>query len=155
MLLIDEEFLPQATALIGMARRRIDIATFKAEIISKPRGRRLRIFFDTLFQKREAGLQINFLINWNDDRRAVPACNISTIHELKRRLIFPRVLPDNRCCHAKILIVDQNKAIIGSHNLSVRSCHYNFEASYLVMDPVSVARLSGVFEHALLASTMP
>lgn len=150
MLLIDNEFLPQAIAFITTAQRRIDIATFKAEITSKPRGRRLRIFFDTLIKKREAGLEINFLINWNEDRRAVPACNLSTIRELKNHKINVRILPNNRCCHAKILIADQDKAIIGSHNLSIKGCHNNFEASYVVLNQVNVARLSAVYERVFL-----
>lgn len=150
MLLIDNEFLPQAIAFITTAQKRIDIATFKAEITSKPRGRRLRIFFDNLFEKKSQGLQINFLINWNDERRAIPLSNISAIHEMKRHKINVRILQNNRCCHAKILIADQDKAILGSHNLSVKSCHNNFEASYLVLDPVSVARLSAVFERTFI-----
>lgn len=155
MILIDQDFLPQATALISMAQRRIDLATFKAEITSKPRGQRLRLFFDTLFEKRAAGLQINFLLNWNDNRRVVPLCNLATILELKRRKINVRILPNNRCCHAKVIIVDQDKAIIGSHNLSIAGCHNNFEVSYIIRDLVSVARLSSVFEHTLQNSQRP
>lgn len=155
MLLVDQDFLPQATALIDTAKRRIDVSTFKAEITSKPRGRRLHIFFDTLFKKRESGVIINFLINWNKYRRVIPLTNLSVIRELKNHKINVRILPDGRCCHAKIIIVDQDKAIIGSHNLSVRSCHYNFEVSYLLYDPISVARLSGAFGHTLLGAIIP
>lgn len=147
MLLKDEEFLPQATAMIDMAHHHIDIATFKAELISRPNGRRLRIFFDKLFEKAAAGVKIRFLINWHDSRRAVPLTNLLVIQEFKKRNIEIRKLPFNRCCHAKILLVDQRRAIVGSHNLSVKSCHNNFEISYLIMDPVSVARLSCIFCH--------
>jgi len=155
MLLIDNEFLPQAIAFITTAQKRIDIATFKAETTDKPRGRRLRSFFDTLIKKREAGVQVNFLINWNDKRRAVPLCNLTTIRELKNHKINVKILPHNRCCHAKIIIADQDKAIIGSHNLSVKSCHNNFEMSYLVLDPVNVARISAVFERVFLQGIVP
>ena len=155
MLLIDNEFLPQAIAFITTAQRRIDIATFKAEMTSKPRGRRLRSFFDTLIKKREQGLQVNFLINWNEQRRAVPLANLTTIRELKNHKINVKILPHNRCCHAKIIIADQDKAIIGSHNLSIKSCHNNFEMSYLVLNPVNVARISAVFERVFLQGIVP
>ena len=155
MLLVDNEFLEQAIAFITTAQRRIDIATFKAEITSKPRGRRLHIFFETLIKRREAGVQINFLINWNEERRACPACNISTIQELKRHKVNVRILPNNRCCHAKILIADQNKAIVGSHNLSIKACHNNFEVSYIILEPVAVARLSAVYDHVIMYSKVP
>lgn len=147
MLLVDQDFLPQATAMIDMAQRCIDIATFKAEFTLKSRGRRLRLFFEKLFEKRANGVQIRFLINWHDERRAVPLTNLKVIYELKQRKIDVRKLPDNRCCHAKLLLVDQRRAIIGSHNLSVQSCHNNFEVSYLILDPVSVNRLNSVFAH--------
>ena len=65
------------------------------------------------------------------------------------------MLPERICCHAKIIIVDQSKAIVGSHNLGVKSCHYNFEMSYLIMDPIQVALLSNVFCHTLLNSLVP
>jgi len=155
MILLNQDFLPQAIALISMATRRIDLSTFKAEITSKPRGRRLRLFFDTLFAKRAAGLEVNFLLNWNEARRAAPLCNLATILDLKRHKINVRILPNNRCCHAKIIIVDKDKAIIGSHNLSITSCHNNFEASYIIRDRVSVDRLSSAFEHTLNDSQKP
>jgi len=155
MILVDEDFLPQAVALVSTAKKRIDISTFKAEITSKPRGRRLRCFFDCLFEKREAGLQINFLLNWNKDHRAVPLCNISTIRELKNHKINVRILPNDRCSHAKIIIADQDKAIIGSHNLSVKSCHNNFEISYLDFNPGSVARLCKAYDHTFLTAIIP
>ena len=155
MLLIDQDFLPQAIALLGMAKGRIDIATFKAEITSLPRGRRLRQFFDKLFKKRDQGVEINFLINWHTEKRVVPLTNLFVIHELKRHKINVRILPDNRCCHAKILIVDRHIAIIGSHNLSVKSCHNNFEVSYLIQNPADIARLCAVFDHALLTAKIP
>lgn len=155
MLLIDQEFLQQARSLISTARRRIDISTFKAEITSRPRGRALRCFFDELFKKHDQGVEVNFLLNWNTDRRAVPLTNRYVIQELKRRKINVRILPDNRCCHAKILIVDRHIAIVGSHNLSVRGCHNNFETSYLIHDPASVARLTAAFDHVFINSKTP
>jgi len=155
MILIDEQFLPQAIATISSARRRIDISTFKAEDTSLPRGRNLHVLFELLFKKKSEGIEINFLINWNHEKRAVPLTNLSVIHELKKHKINVRMLPERRCCHAKIIIVDQKTAIIGSHNLGVKSCHYNFEMSYLIMDPIQVAMLANVYDHTLLNSLIP
>ena len=155
MLLIDQDFLPRAIALLDTADSCIDVSTFKAEITSKPRGRALRLFFDTLFKKRKAGIQVNFLLNWNTERRAVPLCNMATVLELKRQKINVRILPNNRCCHAKLIIVDRAKAIIGSHNLSIASCHKNFEVSYLITDSISVDRLAFVFARTCLNATKP
>jgi len=155
MLLVDQEFLLQAQALLGMAKRRIDIATFKAEISHSPRGLHLQYFFKELFKKRDQGVEINFLINWNTNRRSVPLTNLFVIKELKRQKINVRILPNDRCCHAKILIIDRHVAILGSHNLSIKSCHNNFEVSYLIQKPADVARLGASFDHAFLNSKTP
>lgn len=155
MIIYDNEFLKVATALIHNAYKRIDIATFKAEITHRPRGKDLLEFFETLYRKKRQGLEINFLFNWNTKRRAVPASNRFAVKELLREKINVRTLPGNRCCHAKIIIVDQTEAIIGSHNLSVRSCRSNFEVSYLITLPEDLARLQAIYNHALDTSQPP
>ena len=145
MLLYDNEFLPQAIALIESAKSHIRIATFKAEIPLKPQGLKLKRFFDILAEKKSQGIQIDFLINKNDNKRGNPRSNIPTIQYLKARKINVRTLRDNRCAHAKVILVDQERAIIGSHNLSMKSCFENFETSFLVSDPANIARLAAVY----------
>lgn len=145
MLLVDNDFLPLARSIINSAQHRIDICTFKGELITKPRGKRLLFLFQNLYEKRAAGVEVRFLINWHDGKRGAPLANRNTINELKKNKIDVRGLTANRCCHAKIILVDGKKAIIGSHNLSVNSCHSNFEISYIIMDPASLARLASVF----------
>lgn len=150
LLLTDNEFLPQARALVESAERSIDISTFKAEITTKPRGLALLHFFKALLQKAKEGVTIRFLINWNQDRRACPKTNLYVITELKKTNVKVRYLKNNRCCHAKAIIVDRKKMIIGSHNLSVKSCHNNFEISYVVSDPAEVDSLSSVFNASFM-----
>ena len=146
LLLKDNEFLPQARALVESATRSIDISTFKAEITTKPRGLALLHFFKTLLEKAKEGVKVRFLINWNEERRSCPKTNLYVITELKKANIKIRHLKQNRCCHAKAIIVDKEKAIIGSHNLSVKSCHNNFEISYIVQEPEVINRLQSVFD---------
>ncbi len=152
LILTDNEFLPQARALIESAERSIDISTFKAEITTKPRGLALLHFFKVLLLKAKAGVQVRFLINWNQDRRACPKTNLYVISELKKTNVKIRYLKNNRCCHAKAIIVDKKKMIIGSHNLSVKSCHNNFEISYVVSAPDEVDSLSKVFDHSFMGA---
>lgn len=148
LLLKDNEFLPQAKALIETAKRSIDISTFKAEITAKSRGLALSQFFKTLVQKAKNGVRVRFLINWNHDRKSCPKTNLYVITELKKANIKVRHLKNNRCCHAKTIVVDKEKAILGSHNLSVKSCHNNFEISYVLPDIEAISTLSSVFEHS-------
>ena len=152
MIILDNEYLTQALALIDTAKCSIDISTFKAEITSKPRGRRLAAYFDKLYDKKSQGVKIRFLINYNDDKRITPKSNLCAINYMKNHKLEVRCQPHNRTNHAKILLVDSEKAIIGSHNLSVASVHRNFEVSYLLLDPVNVAYLQAVYNRVWLTS---
>lgn len=135
-LLIDEQFLPAAQDLISKAQNRIWIATFKVEVVSRPRGRQLYQFLTTLFEKAQAGLDVRFMLNVPDNRNTIPRSNGYAIQTFKQNKIKVRVPRRQRTFHAKIIIVDQEPVILGSHNLSIRSCHNNFEASCMVADKV-------------------
>jgi len=145
-LLIDEQFLPAATELVKQACHHIYIATFKAEITAKPRGRQLKKFFDAVAEQSRLGVDTRLILNRVSKMGSVPITNLYVIKELPKQGIPIHCLPYNRISHAKLLIVDEFAAIVGSHNLSVKSCHSNFEVSCLTKDPYVVGQLRGIFE---------
>jgi phosphatidylserine/phosphatidylglycerophosphate/cardiolipin synthase-like enzyme len=142
----DEEFLPAAKGLISKASKSIYISTFKAEITSKRRGEKLKELFDLLISKAGDGVDVRLLTNRKDNRGHVPDSNAFALRFLKTTKLKVRHLPNDRLVHAKILIVDRVKAIVGSHNLSVKSCHNNFELSCFLADVVPVTYLACYFE---------
>jgi len=148
LLVVDNQFLSIARSLIEQAKKEICISSFKLEINDKPRGRKLKEFFESLIERRKAGVKVKVLFNWHDDRRSVAKTNYYASIFLKNAGVDARYLDSNRCCHAKVLIIDQEKALLGSHNLSIRSCENNFEMSYLIPDPESIAHLYSVFSHS-------
>lgn len=141
--------------MVDSATTSIDISTFKAEFTTKHRGRHLRAFFDKVFEKRAAGIRVRFLLNWNDQRRMVPSTNKSAISHLKAHKIDVRVLRLSRCCHSKIILVDSHKCILGSHNLSVSSCHRNFEASWLVYGHLVCRPFQELYDHTFRDAVTP
>jgi phosphatidylserine/phosphatidylglycerophosphate/cardiolipin synthase-like enzyme len=146
LLIVDSQYVPQAIALVKSARKEICISSFKLEISEKPRGRDLCEFFDEIKEKIKQGVKVKILFNWHDDRRSVPKTNEGAAHNLKNCGADVRYLKNNRCCHAKLLMIDREKILLGSHNLSVRSTQANFELSYLIPDPETVQQVSAVFE---------
>lgn len=140
-LLKDEEFLPAAKSLIANARKSIYISSFKLEITTKRRGLRLAQLFDMLAKKKQDKVDVRVLTNKQDNQGHVPATNAYALRHMKRQKVPVRYLPNNRLTHAKILIVDEQKAIVGSHNLSVKSCHNNFEVSCFITDITTVLYL--------------
>jgi len=132
MILHDEKFLPAAADLVSKAKKRIYIATFKIEITNKPRGRKLYMFFLRLFVKVKEGVDVRVLTNRFTSGKHIPLTNAYAIKTLRDNGVKVRYLENDRICHGKIILVDDLAVILGSHNLSVMSCHNNFEISYMI-----------------------
>lgn len=144
-LLTDEKFLPAAILLLSDAQKSIDISTFKAEMTTKPRGRRLKILFDLIIEKARLGIPVRFLISKREEYGHIPLTNLFAVREMKANGVQVRHLRNSRLCHAKTIIIDDELAILGSHNLSIKSCHNNFEASVCITKPYIVGQLKGFF----------
>jgi len=147
-LLTDEKFLPFAINLISKAQKSIDISTFKAEMTTKPRGKRLIELFNSITEKARLGIPVRFLISKREEYGHIPLTNLFAVRELKANGVQVRHLRNSRLCHAKTIIIDGGLAILGSHNLSIKSCHNNFEASLCVTDPYIVGQLQSFFSVA-------
>ena len=145
-LLIDEQFLLVASELIQKAKRNVFISTYKAEISPKPRGRRLRSLFDLLVLKARLGLDVRLYLNKLGDNWWVPRSNFTAVNALRSSKIQIRTPSGGRNCHAKIILIDNIVAIVGSHNLSITSCHRNFEVSCGVVDLNAVDLLYSTYE---------
>jgi cardiolipin synthetase 2 (EC 2.7.8.-) len=48
--------------------------------------------------------------------------------------------------HQKVVLVDDDIAAVGSHNLDSRSCRLNFEASVVLADPAFAAEVAAMLE---------
>lgn len=145
MILKDEKFLDVVTELVRSAHYCIDITTFKAEMTHKPRGRKLMLFWEALFDKQREGKRVRIMFSMADLRRHIPDSNRFAVRALKSNHIEVRALPDSRVVHAKLLLIDTSVAVIGSHNLSVKSCCNNFEVSLMVANAAIVHGLQGVY----------
>lgn len=152
LLVADNQYLSQAQALIEQAKKEICISTFKLEFNDKPTGRGLKKLFESIVSRLKAGVKVKVLFNYHEDRHSVPRTNYSTGVFLKNAGADVRYLQNNRCCHAKLLLIDKEKALLGSHNLSIRSCISNFELSYLIPDPETVAQVNAIFEHSFMGA---
>ena len=145
-LLLDNAFLPFATDLINNATKYIYISTFKAEITDKTRSIPLKTFFNLLLLKHDEGLDVRLLINANQGIKGAPFSNFNIIHQYKKAGLKMRCFSAGHICHAKLIVVDDETAIVGSHNLSIRSCCSNFELSYVVHNIFDTAIIKTIFD---------
>ena len=145
-ILNDEKFLIEATEFVRNAKKSIYISTFKAEISSKPHGVKLLQFFQILAAKALEGIDVRVLFDTPENGKHIPPSNTKALKFLQKAKIKCKRLRPERLCHAKMLIVDNTDSIIGSHNLSVRACHYNFEMSVSIPDNKYCQNLTDIFE---------
>ncbi|MGZ8944326.1 MAG: phospholipase D family protein [Methylococcaceae bacterium] len=88
-------------------------------------------------------------------------CIIDQPHVLNRRLPFNtkaarkmqaagwkiRIMPAGKTLHEKILLIDKNLVVIGSHNISKASAISNFDTSLAVDSPLLAERVYRQFWH--------
>lgn len=136
----------------GSAKRKIQISTFKLEIYGKNIPRPVAAIAAALEAALLRGVEVEILLNWRPGRSGVPRTNDYCAIEMINRRAKVRYLPSGRCIHAKIIIIDDVYAILGSHNFSVRSFVSNFEASTEILEPVLVTALSTEFARLFCAA---
>ena len=132
--------------MVRDAQKSIDISTFKAELTIKPRGRKLKAFFDALMEKQKAGISVRFLVTKRENYGHIPFTNLYAVRALKEAGIRVRHPRFDQLCHAKLLIVDRETALLGSHNLSIKSCSSNFETSIFFTNKLCVEEFFYAYE---------
>lgn len=136
--------LLQATCLaVSRARRRIWIET--------PYYLPTEALNNALQTAALAGLDVRLLLPLHSDSKAVELAVHSYLDDMLRagvRVCFHTA----GFLHAKVLVIDDELAVIGSANMDFRSFEHNFEVSAFVYDRPLVARLSRLFERDLAQS---
>jgi phosphatidylserine/phosphatidylglycerophosphate/cardiolipin synthase-like enzyme len=133
-LIPDEKYAAAARFMIGSAKTEILISTFKIQRPTRRRAPDLISLLDLVCERARQGVQVSFLMNWNDTFKGVAKTNAPVASAFRAAGVDVRYLQGGRCAHAKILICDRRAMILGSHNWSVQAFTLNFELSLLVED---------------------
>lgn len=132
------------SALIS-AKKQIYISTYVTVFNFKKRNDLIHILFIILRQKLEEGIDIRFIID--HPRKHKP--NYHATQFLIRRLKtwrFPFwVAPGRNTCHAKVILIDQAKVFVGSHNLAKSSFRNPLEMSLEISDSCVCLEISKWF----------
>jgi len=147
-LLPDEKYLKAITNAISKAEKCIDIMAFKVEMTHSKRGRKLLDFWAILINKAHQGVKVRMITNQKGNGSHIPNSNLYAMNELKKNGVEVRTLPGTRICHAKVIVIDNFKTFVGSHNLSVRSCANNLEASVMTDDTILTSWLNEFYNKA-------
>jgi phosphatidylserine/phosphatidylglycerophosphate/cardiolipin synthase-like enzyme len=142
----NEEFLAAALGLLALARERVDICTYKFELSQRTDAKGLNSLIDLLYILAGQNVEVRILLNTTRARSGLTKINENAARVLKKHGILVRTLPDGRCQHAKILLVDGCMGIIGSHNWSTKSITENFEVAVIIRHAGHLQRIQEHFD---------
>lgn len=136
---------PALKAALINAKKKIYICTYVTTLNFKKRSDLIHILFIILQQKLKAGVDVRFIID--HPRKHKP--NYHATKFLIRRLKtwrFPFwMAPERNTCHAKIILIDQAKVFVGSHNLAKSSFYNPLEMSLEISDQATCREIEEWF----------
>lgn len=133
--IIGREYPQVVTPLIEEAQHSIEILVFDWRWYATEPNSSVQKFNTAILQASTRGVKVRALVNNNI---------MPTILQLEK-LAVKRVGTKN-LMHVKMIILDQKKMVIGSHNFSKRAFEINHEVSLLVDDENEIARCRKYFE---------
>ncbi|MMZ62171.1 Major cardiolipin synthase ClsA [compost metagenome] len=128
---------------IAVAKRRIWIAT--------PYFIPDASVYEGLKTAAVSGIDVKIIIPYNSDSRLVKLASLSYVEELLQAGVEFYEYTKG-FMHAKVLIVDDLLASVGTANMDMRSFFYNFEMTALLFDEKAIARLSLDFQQDMADS---
>jgi phosphatidylserine/phosphatidylglycerophosphate/cardiolipin synthase-like enzyme len=144
-LLIARQYISRVPALLEGARDSIRVVQFVMQLKGKSAKMSSRELGIKLAAKVRDGVRVQALLNSAGGGWRAPALNRQAAQWLSEREVEVRTLGASRTCHAKLLIIDDQMAIIGSHNWTPYALERNFEVSVLVRNPGCVGQLTQHF----------
>lgn len=141
----DNNYLQAAYALLAAAKKEILLSSYKFQISHVPRARRFTRLINALTNAMSRGVRFKMILHYTPNMKGVPRENLPAMEFLKKKGADIRYITMSRIVHAKILIVDSNAMMIGSHNWSISSMTANAELSLLVKDSLSIQQTQNYF----------
>lgn len=134
--IIGKEFPEKVIPLIKQARDIINIVVYSWWWYPDQIGSGIQKFNNALVDAAKKGVNIKVLTNEHP-----------TIAILKKNGIKARKLESERKLHAKLMIIDNKTAIVGSHNYTMGAFTTNYEISIITQDEEVVNRLKQFFNN--------
>ena len=145
-ILKDEKIRGELLKAIREAQREVLIATYKMGYNGRASKRHLNALVEALHQASKRGVQVRCLLNMDRENTQIGRINARASRLLEKRGVITRKGQRGRTIHAKLVIIDEEMIIVGSHNLSESSLCRNFEVSLLIRDPIIALDLKQIYQ---------
>lgn len=92
------------------------------------------------------GVKVRVLLNSDHVGGNISRINSQTAHELQRAGVAVKIDTTGQLTHAKMVIIDREIVVLGSHNFSERSMNSNNETSVIIRDKLAASQFGRIFE---------
>lgn len=134
--IIGKEFPEKVIPLIKAARHTIDIVVYSWWWYPDQIGSAIQRFNNAIVNAAKKGVNVKAMLN-----------DYVTINALLQNKVKARTLETERKMHAKLMIIDNKIAILGSHNYSMSAFTLNYEVSVIIQEEKAVQRLRQFFNN--------
>ena len=121
--IIGHEFADAVFPLIGAAKSSIDIIAYDWRWYPKDPGNLVQLFTTLLIKKAKLGVDVRAVLNSNN-----------IVYLLKQNGIAAKRKRFSKFLHSKLILIDSDITIIGSHNLTLSAFQFNMECSVILYD---------------------
>lgn len=134
--IVGANFIDEVIPLIKNAKKNIDIVSYDWRWYSDQPDHPIQIFNIAVANAIKRGVFVRAVLN-----------NSAFLASFLSVGIRARALKDKRTLHAKMILIDDEIAIVGSHNLSKNAMAHNVELSLIADIPEGDNRLKNFFNN--------
>jgi len=139
-------FFPKAVDLINHASKSVSICIFTARYYRGQSRNPVNDLFDALRRAACRGVSVRILLNQNFQDDGSHMHNKFIVLYFKSPNLQAAMGGKSTRLHAKLILIDDDYTIIGSHNYSARAQKTNFETSVIIKSKETCAFFKQEFE---------
>ena len=132
--IIGKEFPDIVIPMIEKARKSIDIIVYDWRWYPDQIGAKIQRFNNAIIQSAQKNVKIRTISN-----------SRKTIHVLEKFKIKAKQINTRGIIHTKLMIIDNEVAILGSHNYTMNAFTINLEVSVIIINKEVIERLKQYF----------
>ncbi len=134
--IIGKEFAGKVIPLIQQCKKSIDVIVYDWRWYPDQIGSEIQKFNNEIVNSRSKGKKVRILTNFPHVIRILKSLNFEVKENISKKTL-----------HTKLMIIDNEIIILGSHNYTMNAFRINHEVSIILQDEKVVARLKLYFEN--------
>ena len=135
-IIVGKEFPGKVIPLIEAAKNSIDIVVFDWRWYPQDPGNSVQLFNQAIVRAVRRGVKVKAIANNNEIISTLKGVGVEA-----KKLITPRLV------HVKLMLIDSETAIVGSHNYTQSAFQMNYELSVVLQGREKIQRIIQFFNN--------